>query len=267
MSQVMRLFLASGLAIVAASVLLPVDLRVRTTVLCTVVAVVAVGWLAYEPLAGDSASVSAAAPGGGPAVASRRASASVSAAPDPLDPALYTLRTLPTSRTAATTDGGTAVKNLSVREGGRVLSAVLRAARAGERHGNGASGRRALAVLEDFYARYHRALLDGSAGGPELAARTLGVLSDSRVEALNAIHELSMCLPPSRKGVVLRAAEAVRVDTLRCERMLAARHAPSLSPSLAVAADVWCHAPLPRALVPSTLVSGPGGADGGLRLH
>jgi hypothetical protein len=122
-------------------------------------------------------------------------------------------------------------------------------------------------VLEDFYARYHRALLDGSAAGPELAARTLGVLSDSRVEALNAIHELSMCLPPSRKGVVLRAAEAVRVDTLRCERMLAARHAPSLSPSLAVAADVWCHAPLPRALVPSTLVSGPGGAGLGSRLH
>jgi hypothetical protein len=154
----------------------------------------------------------------------------------PLDAQLYTLRVpdVATSR-AAWIDAPEAaargqLRHLALR--GRLMGVVRRAARLGARNGNSTSGVRAMAALEDFFSRYHRALLSSDA---EYAARTLGTLRDTRAVALNALHDISLSVPIDLGERVLMATDAAREETLRCMSTLAAHHAPSGSPALAVA--------------------------------
>ena len=162
-----------------------------------------------------------------------------------IDAELYTLRVPATAEArAAWIDAPAAsargqLRNLALR--GPLLDLVRRAARLGSRNGNSASGVRAKAALEDFFARYGRAMLSRDAS---YAARTLDVLRDTRAVALNALNDVSLSVPPSLGRRALRAIDAAREETLRCMTRLAERHAPSRLPELAAAAARWA-APAP----------------------
>jgi hypothetical protein len=160
----------------------------------------------------------------------------------PLDPELYTLRVpyTPQAKAAwiASSDDGAArsqLRNLSLRSRG-LLVAVRKAARLGSRNGNSASGVRAMAALEDFFSRYHRAVLSSDA---DFAARTLDTLRDTRVVALNALNDVFLTVPAPLGGRVLRAMDTARDETLRCMSTLVSRHAASGSPTMAAASARW----------------------------
>lgn len=149
----------------------------------------------------------------------------------PVDPELYTLRAPAPPDLVHDPRPRRTLRHLALR--GPLLDVVRKAARLGARNGNTASGARAMVALEDFFARYHRALLSKDA---EFAARTLETLRDTRAVALNAIEDLALTVPLSLGRPVRAASEAARAETLRCMSTLAAKHAPSLSPALASAA-------------------------------
>lgn len=155
----------------------------------------------------------------------------------PIDPSLYTLKML--------NSGGSihslrktkqAFKHLSLRKGGSLVDKVHRAALLGSKNGNNGSGTKAMAALEDFFSRYHRALMSSS---PELAQRTLEVLRDTRVVALNAIEDLAFTVPIALSAPVRIASEAVRSETLECMSTLVLKHSPSMSPSLRASMSQW----------------------------
>ena len=156
----------------------------------------------------------------------------------PIDSELYTLRVPLSPELVLQRRPRQALKHLASH--GDLIDRVLRAARLGARNGNSGSGSRALASLEDFFARYHRALVSRD---PALASRTLETLRDTRVVALNALTDLTMTVPLALGGPIEAAIERARSETLRCMSALAARHAPSGSPALRSAA--WS-TPLPH---------------------
>jgi hypothetical protein len=156
----------------------------------------------------------------------------------PIDSELYTLRVPLSPELVLQRRPRQALKHLALH--GDLIDRVLRAARLGARNGNSGSGSRALASLEDFFARYHRALVSRD---PALASRTLETLRDTRVVALNALTDLTMTVPLALGGPIEAAIERARSETLRCMGVLAARHAPSGSPALRSAA--WS-TPLPH---------------------
>jgi len=153
-----------------------------------------------------------------------------------LDPELYTLRlpgTAELERDRRPSRG--ALRHLAFRGGGRLLSLVRRAARLGARNGNSASGARALAALEDFFARHHRAMLSPDA---DLAARTLEAMRDTRVVALNALQDLTLTVPIALAVPIRAACEAARIETQRCLAAVADLHSSSgTAPGLAAVAS------------------------------
>jgi hypothetical protein len=194
-----------------------------------------------------AASAEGGAPSGAPRVAPPHAGAAAAAAAaaarggsalDELDGELYTLRVR---------DGGT--RHLALRQGGSLLRRVRRAAELGASRGNSASGARAAAALEDFFTRYHWALLHGDDGadgdakkGPDtrgLIPRTLATLRDTRALALNALAEIAFAVPLSHARPVRRAVEAARVETLTCLETLATKLARTDPVATQVAAAAW----------------------------
>lgn len=170
----------------------------------------------------------------------------------PIDPVLYTLRAPSPTDLVHLETPRRALRHLALRRGGKLFGVVRRAALLGARNGNAASGTRVLAALEDFFARYHRAL---ASDDPNLAARTLEVLRDTRIVALNAVEDLAMTVPLALGRPVRTASDAVRSETLLCMATLASKHAPSMSPSLK--AGAWAaplaHDPSRRAGDPHSL--------------
>ena len=157
-----------------------------------------------------------------------------------VDPELYTLRVSRVRDSRSGVVGNT--RNLALRIRGRLEAEVRKAARLGSRNGNAASGVKAMSALEDFFSRYHRAVLSNDA---EFAARTLDVLRDTRAVALNALNDISMTVPSPIGGRVLKAIDLARDETLRCMSTLVARHAASGSPTMAAAAGRW-NSPTPH---------------------
>ena len=157
-----------------------------------------------------------------------------------VDPDLYTLRVSSVKDSRSGVVGNT--RNLALRIRGRLEAEVRKAARLGSRNGNAASGVKAMSALEDFFSRYHRAVLSNDA---EFAARTLDVLRDTRAVALNALNDISMTVPSPIGGRVLKAIDLARDETLRCMSTLVARHAASGSPTMAAAAGRW-NSPTPH---------------------
>ena len=151
-----------------------------------------------------------------------------------VDTELYTLRSLSPAELVLQRHPRRLLPHLAFR--GPLLSLVRRAARLAARNGNSASGARAMVALEDFFARYHHALLSPDV---ELAVRSLQTMRDTRATALNALQDLSLTVPIALGGPMRQAAEAARNETQRCMAALADRHAPSLSPSLSAAASAW----------------------------
>ena len=162
----------------------------------------------------------------------------------PVDPTLYSLRTIHPDEIDLKDPDGIArtFRHLSFRRGGKLLEKVRRASLMGARNGNKASGTKALATLEDFFNRYHRAL---ASEDPDLAKRTLEVLRDTRSVALNAIEDLSFTVPLALARPIRQASESVRSETLECMSTLVLKHSPSLSPSLRAALTHWS-SPLPN---------------------
>ena len=162
----------------------------------------------------------------------------------PVDPSLYTLRTIPTDAIdLKDVDGlSRALRHLSLRNGGKLLDKVRKASIVGSRNGNRGSGTKALVTLEDFFNRYHRAL---ASEDPDLARRTLEVLRDTRTVALNAIEDLTFTVPLALSKPIREASESVRAETLECMSTLVLKHSPSLSPSLRAALTHWS-SPLPN---------------------
>lgn len=158
----------------------------------------------------------------------------------PIDRELYTLR-VPEIRGRGWIDSSndraarSELRNLALRSR-NLINVVRKAARLGARNGNTASGVKAMSALEDFFSRYHRAILSGD---PEYAARTLEVLRDTRVVALNALNDVSLTVPQLLGGRALHAIDLTRDETLRCMSTLVARHAASGSPDMAAAAGQW----------------------------
>lgn len=102
-----------------------------------------------------------------------------------------------------------------------VLAALAAlAARFRARSHRGATDR-ASACLEDFFARYDRALLSDDA---DLAARTVPVLVDTRTSALNSIHDLAFAAPQALTKDVEAAIEVVRQSTQACLAVLARKY-------------------------------------------
>lgn len=157
-----------------------------------------------------------------------------------MDAELYTLRAR---------EGGT--RHVALRRGGELLRRVRRAAALGTERGNTASGARALVALEDFFMRYHWALLKAdealSAGtrgheGPDtgdLVSRTLSTMRDTRAVALNALAEIAFALPLPLAGPVRRAVAATRAETLACLEVLATRLARADPVAAQVASAAW----------------------------
>ena len=226
-----------AVAVAAAALLLIVPRPAQGRVLAAVAAASALAWIAWtyrSASGGQQASKAVASDDGGKNHRSpRRQFAS-------MDPELYTLRApIGADARAAWIDGPEALargelRNLALR--GTLCAVVRRAARLGSRNGNAASGVRAMAALEDFFARYHRALLSSDV---DYAARTLDVLRDTRVVALNALQEVLLSVPPDLGKRVLKATDAARTETLRCMSTLAVRHAPRGSPTLDAARSRW----------------------------
>lgn len=171
------------------------------------------------------------------------------APPVSLDNELYTMRA------RAQGPGGT--KHLALRRGGRLLRLVSRASAIGVRRANSASGDRAVSALEDFFMRYHWALLradDAIAARPaglsrpdtsDLISRTLAVLCDTRTVALNALQEITFTIPLPLAGPVTRAVAAVREETLMCLEILVDRLAQSDPVAAQVASTAW-RGPIPH---------------------
>lgn len=124
---------------------------------------------------------------------------------------LYTLR-----------DRGGNSRHLRSRDNGRLYDLVVRASNLGRHRGNTASGVRAMKALEDFFTRYHWALLKRPAEVAMLN-RTLQMLIDTRSLAMASLEELRFMVPLANAGPIDRAATAVRMQTLACLEILAAR--------------------------------------------
>lgn len=106
----------------------------------------------------------------------------------------------------------------------RELTAALTRLRPFAQHSRGALTR-AVAALEDFYARYDAALAAGGADGGALARRSARTLLDTRTAALNALHELGLsAVDPGAEGDAEAARALARSDTLRCLGVLARKH-------------------------------------------
>ena len=156
-----------------------------------------------------------------------------------IDGELYTLRARKGTR------------HLALRRGGELLRRVSRAAALGGAHGNSASGARATTALEDFFMRYHWALLKSDEAlskgvvmhrGPDtngLISRTLSTLRDTRIVAMNSLQEISFTVPLSMAGPVRRAVALARSETLACLEVLATRLARADPVAAQVASVAW----------------------------
>lgn len=174
---------------------------------------------------------------GGSSSSSSSSSRPAAAGPIVMDPELYTMR------------ARGCTKHLALRRDGLLLRLVRRAASIGSRRGNSASGDRAIAALEDFFMRYHWALLRADDAilsrptpGPDttdLISRTLATLSDTRTIALNCIQEITFNIPLAMAGPVTRAVSAVREETLMCLEVLVDRLAQSDPVAAQVASAAW----------------------------
>jgi hypothetical protein len=142
-------------------------------------------------------------------------------------------------------------KHLYLRKGGSLAEKVHRAAVLGSRNGNSGSGTKAIVTLEDFFNRYHRALVSSD---PDLAKRTLEVLRDTRTIALNAIEDLAFTVPISLSKPIRIASEAARSETLECMSTLVMKHAPSMSPGLSASMSQWAS---PRPIDPKGVIGDP----------
>lgn len=162
----------------------------------------------------------------------------------PIDPSLYTLRTVPPEEIDLKDVDSLRnhFRHLALRNDGKLLDKVRKASLVGARNGNRGSGTKALVSLEDFFNRYHRAL---ASKDPELAKRTLEVLRDTRTVALNAVEDLSFTVPLALSKSIREASESVRAETLECMSTLVLKHSPSLSPSLRASLTHWS-SPLPN---------------------
>ena len=153
----------------------------------------------------------------------------------PIDPSLYTLR-MPLISSIDISMLRKNFKHLYLRKGGSLAKKVHKAVVLGSRNGNNGSGTKAIVTLEDFFIRYHRALVSSD---PDLAKRTLEVLRDTRVVALNAIEDLAFTVPIALSKPIRIASEAARTETLECMSTLAMKHAPALSPGLSASMSQW----------------------------
>jgi hypothetical protein len=136
-----------------------------------------------------------------------------------------------------------AYPHTALRMSGALLRRLRVAARLGAANGNRGSGQRAMTAFEDFFERYHWALLSDDA---ELAARTLPVLCDTRRLALNSLQDIAFRVPRALAGPVRTATEAARIETLGCMRALSAKHKRGGSPEEVAAlqvAEARCVAP------------------------
>ena len=119
----------------------------------------------------------------------------------------------------------------------------------------GQSRQRALVALEDFFIRYHWALVSADdalrvrrASGPDtdgLLSRTLAIMCDTRVVALNALEDITFVVPLSTAGPVRRAVEAARRETLACLEVLATRLSQTDPVAAQVASVAW-RGPVPN---------------------
>lgn len=133
------------------------------------------------------------------------------------DADLFTLRTVAPAQ-------GRPLRHLPARPG--VVRALV-AAVTPLVHANRGGVWRVVAALEDFYARCDVCMVDRSGAQ---ARRSMRTLLDTRAEALNALHALTMAdaLPGAQQRALNAARRIVRRNTQRCLATLAHRHRNTL---------------------------------------